>query len=105
IQERLARIATAVTTSRLLCYYALDTIDKDGDAAQLSAMAKHYSLEVCQQAISDAMHVHGAMGVSREAKLEQYFRDARMLPIPDGTQEILTLIQGRAITGKSALRY
>ncbi|MHA1113728.1 MAG: acyl-CoA dehydrogenase family protein, partial [Alphaproteobacteria bacterium] len=61
IQERLARIATAVTTSRLLCYYALDTIDRDGDAAQLSAMAKHYPLEVCQQAISDAINVHGAM--------------------------------------------
>ena len=104
IQERLARIATTITTCRLLCYYALDTIDKGGDATQLSAMAKHSSLDLCQQAISDAMHVHGAMGVSREAKLEQYFRDVRMLPIPDGTQEILTLIQGRAVTGKSALR-
>lgn len=105
VQERLVRMATAVTTSRLLCYYALAEIDKGGNANQVSAMAKQYALGVCEQAISEAMHIHGAMGISREAKLEQAYRDVRMLPIPDGTQDILTLIQGREITGKSALRF
>ncbi|MFO1085283.1 MAG: acyl-CoA dehydrogenase family protein [Reyranellaceae bacterium] len=104
VQELLAEISTAVTTSRLLCYYALDCVDKGKDASQLSAMAKRYSIAACQRAVSLAMEVHGAMGISTELGLEELYRDVRMLPIPDGTNQILTLIEGRAITGISALR-
>lgn len=104
VQELLSEISTAVTTSRLLCYYALDCIDKDINANQLSAMAKRYSIAACQRAISMAMEVHGAMGISTELGLEQLYRDVRMLPIPDGTNQILTLIEGREITGISAIR-
>lgn len=104
VQELLSEISTAVTTSRLLCYYALDCIDKGLNANQLSAMAKRYSIAACQRAISMAMEVHGAMGISTELGLEQLYRDVRMLPIPDGTNQILTLIEGREITGISALR-
>lgn len=104
VQELLADISTAVTTSRLLCYYALDCVDKGKDASQLSAMAKRYSIAACQRAISLAMEVHGAIGISTELGLEELYRDVRMLPIPDGTNQILTLIEGRAITGISAIR-
>jgi alkylation response protein AidB-like acyl-CoA dehydrogenase len=44
------------------------------------------------------------MGISSEAKLETLYRDCRMLPIPDATNEILALIQGREITGMDAFR-
>lgn len=104
VQELLAEIATAVTTSRLLCYYALDCVDKGMDTALVSAMAKQYSIAACTRAISQAMEVHGAMGIATELGLERLYRDVRMLPIPDGTNQIMTLIQGRAITGISALR-
>jgi alkylation response protein AidB-like acyl-CoA dehydrogenase len=104
VQELLADIATAVTTSRLLCYYALDCIDKGINADHMSAMAKRYAIGACQRAISLAMEVHGAMGISTELGLEQLYRDVRMLPIPDGTNQILTLIEGRELTGISAIR-
>jgi alkylation response protein AidB-like acyl-CoA dehydrogenase len=104
IQERLADIATLVETSRLLCYRALAVIDAGGRANGPSAMAKRYAMNACLEAVSLAMHVHGAMGISREAGLEQLFRDVRMLPIPDGTNEILTLILGRELTGMDAFR-
>ena len=48
--------------------------------------------------------VHGAMGIAEETGLDQLYRDVRMLPIPDATNEILTLIQGREITGIAAFR-
>jgi len=67
-------------------------------------MAKRYAMNACLEAVSLAMHVHGAMGISREAGLEQLLRDVRMLPIPDGTNEILTLIIGRELTGIDAFR-
>jgi alkylation response protein AidB-like acyl-CoA dehydrogenase len=44
------------------------------------------------------------MGISRELGLERLYRDCRMLPIPDGTNQILTLIEGRELTGVSAFR-
>jgi alkylation response protein AidB-like acyl-CoA dehydrogenase len=104
IQEMLADISTAVTTSRLLCYYALNCIDNRLPAEHISAMAKRYAISACQKAVSKAMEVHGAMGISVELGLERLYRDIRMLPIPDATNQILTLIQGRELTGISALR-
>jgi alkylation response protein AidB-like acyl-CoA dehydrogenase len=104
VQELLADISAAVTTSRLICYYALDCIDNGERANGVSAMAKRYAIAACQRAISMAMEVHGSMGISRELGLEQLYRDCRMLPIPDGTNQILTLIEGRELTGVSAYR-
>ena len=104
IQKTLADIETAIMTSRLLCYHALEVIDRGERSNGAAAMAKRHATTACQEAISMAMHVHGAMGISREVKLEQLYRDVRMLPIPDGTNEILALIQGREITGISTFR-
>ena len=44
------------------------------------------------------------MGLSREMGIEQLYRDARMLTVPDGTTQILTLIEGRELTGLPAYR-
>jgi alkylation response protein AidB-like acyl-CoA dehydrogenase len=102
VQGRLADIATAVETSRLLCYKALAEIDRG--VRSNAAMAKRYATNSCLQAISLAMGVHGAMCISREMGLEQLFRDARMLIVPDGTNEILVLMIGRESTGIDAFR-
>ena len=67
-------------------------------------MAKRYAIDACTKAVNFAMEVHGAMGISAELGLEQLYRDIRMLPIPDATNQVLTLIEGRALTGISALR-
>ncbi len=104
VQEMLADISTAITTSRLLCYYALSCIDRGERANHVSAMAKRYAVSNCQRAISLAMEVHGAIGLSREMGIEQLYRDARMLTVPDGTTQILTLIEGRELTGLPAYR-
>ena len=104
VQQILADIATCVTTSRLLCYYALSCIDRGERANQVSAMAKRYALDTCQKAVSLAMEVHGAMGLTRELGLEQLYRDIRMFVVPDGTRQILTLIEGREMTGIAAYR-
>jgi alkylation response protein AidB-like acyl-CoA dehydrogenase len=104
IQRNLSDMATAITTSRLLCYYALSRADKGEPAAGVTAMAKRYAVDACEQVIRLAMDCHGGMGVSREAGLEGLLRDVRMLTPPDGTNEILTLIHGRDLTGLAAFR-
>ena len=104
VQKNLADIETAVVTSRLLCYHALDALDRGLRANGISAMAKRYATTACEQAINLAMHVHGGMGIACETGLERMLRDCRMLPVPDATNEILTLIQGRELTGIAAFR-
>ena len=104
IQNDLAEIETAVVTSRLLCYHALAALDRGERANGLSAMAKRYAVDSCDRAIALAMRIHGAMGLSRELGLEELARDVRTLTIPDGTPGILTLIQGRELTGIDPFR-
>lgn len=104
VQKQLADIETMIVTSRLLCYAALDAVDRGERANGTSAMAKRYATTACERAISEAMQVHGAMGIGRETGLEQLYRDVRMLPIPDGANGILALIQGRELVGIDAFR-
>lgn len=105
VQELLADAAAAITSSRLLCYAALQALDNNApDKVHLSAMAKRFAIAQCTQAVSKCMEVHGAMGISVELGLEEMYRDIRMLPIPDGTNQIMTLVEGRELTGISAIR-
>lgn len=104
VQKNLSDMATAIHASRLLCYQALSMIDAGTSAEGASAMAKRYSQNACERAIWEAMNIMGAMGLSREARLECLYRDARMLSIPDGTNELLALIHGRELTGFGAFR-
>lgn len=104
VQKNLADIETAVVTSRLICYQALETLDRGQRSNGISALAKRYATTACERAINLAMHVHGGMGIACETGLERMLRDCRMLQVPDATNEILTLIQGRELTGIAAFR-
>ena len=104
VQKQLADIETLIVTSRLLCYSALDAMDRGERANGTSAMAKRYATDACEKAISEAIHVMGAMGIAQETGMEQFYRDVRMLPIPDGVNGILTLIQGRELVSIDAFR-
>ncbi|WP_233849941.1 acyl-CoA dehydrogenase family protein [Paraburkholderia sp. HD33-4] len=104
VQKDLADIETAIVSSRLMCYYALDCIDRGLRANGTSAMAKRFATQACERAIHLAMQVHGAMGISEELGIEQLWRDARVFQVPDGMNGILELIQGREITGTAAFR-
>ncbi len=104
VQKNLSDCVTAITASRLLCYYALGLIDRGGAAEGAAAMAKRFAQNSCREAAWQAMNVLGAMGLSQEARVEMLYRDICMLPIPDGTNEILSLIHGRELTGVEAFR-
>ena len=60
------------------------------------SIAKAYAVEMCQAVCDRAMQIHGGMGLSSEMGLEEAFRIARTLRIPDGTSEI----QRRTIAGQ-----
>ena len=104
IQKNFSDMATSIEASRLLCYQALSLVDRGAPAEGSSAMAKRYAQNACERVVWEAMNVLGALGLAREAKLERLYRDARMLSIPDGTNELLALMHGREITGIAAFR-
>jgi alkylation response protein AidB-like acyl-CoA dehydrogenase len=104
VQKNLSDMATAIEASRLLCYKALALVDEGAPAEGFSAMAKRYAQNACERVVWEAMNVLGALGLAREARLERLYRDARMLSIPDGTNELLALMHGRELTGVAAFR-
>lgn len=103
VQEALVEIESAVLSGRLLCLMALDAADRGRATQALSAMAKRQGVQTAERAAGLAMRLCGAMGLADETGVERHLRDIRMLGIPDGTHEVLTLIAGREITGESAL--
>jgi alkylation response protein AidB-like acyl-CoA dehydrogenase len=65
-------------------------------------LAKAYACEAAVRVTSKAIQIHGAVGLSDEYPVERYFRDARMLTIPDGATQIQKLIVGRESIGIKA---
>jgi alkylation response protein AidB-like acyl-CoA dehydrogenase len=106
IQGMLYEMAVSIETARLLGYKAIDLVVKgDPDVRRFSSMAKVYAGEACVKATYNAMQIHGGMGLSSEMPLERYFRDARMMTIPDGTSEIMKLVTGYTLLGKGFSAY
>lgn len=104
VQQDLADMETAIISARLMCLSALDALDKGQRANGSSAMAKRFATAQATRAIDLAMQLLGGLGISQEMGLDQLWRDARVLQVPDGTMGILALIQGREITGMAAFR-
>ena len=102
VQEMLAEMSTAIDASRLLCYRALALLDRGVWCHRESSMAKAYATEAAVRVTNMAIQLHGSYGLTREAPLEGWARDARMLTLPDGTTQIHQLIIGRELVGLRA---
>jgi alkylation response protein AidB-like acyl-CoA dehydrogenase len=106
IQQMLYEMAVNIETSRLLGYKAIDAIVRGHpDARKYSCMAKVYAGEACVKATYNAIQIHGGAGLSTEMPLERYYRDARLMTIPDGTSEIMKLVTGYTLLGKGFSAY
>jgi alkylation response protein AidB-like acyl-CoA dehydrogenase len=84
----LADMATKTRAARLMTLDAADRLDS-GERADLEAgMAKLFASETAMQVALDAMRVHGGYGFSREYDVERYFRDAPLMILGEGTNEV-----------------
>jgi alkylation response protein AidB-like acyl-CoA dehydrogenase len=84
----LADMATKVHASRLMVLDAAEGIDLGRRSDLEAGMAKLFASEVCMQVALDAMRIHGAAGYSAELDIERYFRDAPLMIVGEGTNEI-----------------
>lgn len=84
----LADMATKLTAARQLTRYAAQRFDA-GDRCDMEAgMAKLFASEVAMEIALDAMRIHGGYGYSTEYDVERYFRDAPLMIVGEGTNEI-----------------
>jgi alkylation response protein AidB-like acyl-CoA dehydrogenase len=99
----LADMATKLSASRLLVQDAARKVDA-GERADLEAgMAKLFASEACMQIALDAMRIHGGYGYSTEFDIERYFRDAPLMIIGEGTNEIQRGIIVRQLVARGGL--
>ena len=97
IQIKLADMATAVEAARLLVEKAARVYDSGERSDMEAGMAKLFASEVALKNSLEAMRIHGAYGYSTEYNLERYYRDAPLLAIGEGTNELQRIIIAREL--------
>lgn len=84
----IAEMATQVRAARLMTMSAAERLDSGARADLEAGMAKLFASEAAMKVAIDAMRVHGGYGFSREFDVERYFRDAPLMILGEGTNEI-----------------
>ncbi len=97
IQIKLADMATRVEAARLLTESAARAYDSGERCDMEAGMAKLHASEAAISNSVDAMRIHGAYGYSREFNIERYYRDAPLLAIGEGTNELQRIIISRQL--------
>ncbi|MCH8155934.1 MAG: acyl-CoA dehydrogenase family protein, partial [Proteobacteria bacterium] len=101
IQIKLADMATRVEAARLLVAQAAQAYDS-GQRCDLEAgMAKLFATEAALENAMEAMRIHGAYGYSKEFNIERYYRDAPLLAIGEGTNELQRIIIARQLVERN----
>jgi len=104
IREMIAESATEVEAARLLTLRAAQLRDLGLDNTKEVSMAKLFGAEMAMRVTDRAIQIHGGYGFSGDFDVERYFRDARVLGLYEGTNEIQKLIIAERILGPSAKR-
>jgi alkylation response protein AidB-like acyl-CoA dehydrogenase len=100
IQNKLADMATNIEASRLLIYSAAEKRDR-GERCDLEAgMAKLFATETAASVSFEAMRIMGANGYSKDFPVERYYRDAPLVVIGGGTNELQKLIIAKNLLRK-----
>lgn len=97
IQLKLADMATEIQAARLLTWWAASLLDSGRRADLQTGMAKLFASEVCIKASLDSMRIHGGYGYSTEFEIERLYRDAPLMAIGEGTNDILRTVIAREL--------
>ena len=101
IQIKLADMATRVQAARKLVEDAAVAYDSGERCDMEAGMAKLFATEAAMENAAEAMRIHGAYGYSPEYNIERYYRDAPLLCIGEGTNELQRIIIARQLVERS----
>jgi len=103
IQLKLGEMATRAEAARLLTEAAATAYDR-GDRCDLEAgMAKYFASEAAMENATEAMRIHGGYGYSKEFPVERLYRDAPLLCIGEGTNEMQRIIIARQLVERNRI--
>jgi alkylation response protein AidB-like acyl-CoA dehydrogenase len=97
IQLKLADMATEVNAARLLTWWAASVADRGVRADMQTGMAKLFASEVALKASLESMRIHGSYGYSTELDIERLYRDAPLMAIGEGTNDILRTVIAKGL--------
>lgn len=97
LQFMLADMALEVETSRLLVQEAARLVDDGQSSVKLSSMAKLKATDTAMKVTTDAVQIHGGVGYTSEYPVERFMRDAKVLQIVEGTNQIQRMVIARQL--------
>ena len=100
IQFMIADMATDIEAARLLAWQSAWMADHDRRQSRESSMAKLFATDMCMRVTTDAVQVFGGYGYMTEFPVEKYMRDAKLLQIYEGTNQIQRLVIARHTLGE-----
>jgi alkylation response protein AidB-like acyl-CoA dehydrogenase len=104
VQLRVAEIAVRLQSARLMTYWAASRMDDGVRMDTESGMAKIFASEQALACATDAMRIHGGYGYSTEFEVERLYRDAPLMSIGEGTNDVLRGVVAKALlAGKATL--
>ena len=103
IQLKLADMATRTEAARLLTYRAADAFDRNERCDMEAGMAKLFATEAALTNSMESMRVHGGYGYSKEFPVERFYRDAPLLTIGEGTNELQRIIIARQLVERNPI--
>lgn len=99
IQERLAEMATQIEAGRALVYAAARAYDRGNREMDLGAKSKLFTAKMATMAALDGVQILGGYGYMKEYPVERYMRDAKLMEIGAGTNEVMRLIIAKKLLG------
>ena len=103
IQLKIADMVTRTEASRLLTMRAAEAFDRGERCDMEAGMAKLFATEAAITNSMDALRVHGGYGYSTEFPVERYYRDAPLLTIGEGTNEMQRIIIARQLFSRNPI--
>ena len=97
IQAKLADLATEIEAARLLTYKAAWLKDEGRDFSLTAAQAKLKTGRLAVRAAEEAVQIHGGYGFIEEYPVCRFYRDAKILTIGEGTDEVQQMVIARAL--------
>ncbi len=97
IQQKLADMATQVKAAHLLVMDAARKKDEGRRVDLEAGMAKLFASEACLTVSTEAMRIHGGIGYTQDLPVERYFRDAPLMIIGEGANEIQRTVIARGL--------
>ncbi|TSA23541.1 acyl-CoA dehydrogenase [bacterium] len=103
IQFMLAEMATLIYAMESIVYRTAAAYDEGKQVSRQSATVKLFCSEGLIKVADRAVQVHGGMGYSRELPIERFYRDARINPIFEGTNEIQKIVIARDVLKRNGI--